>query len=146
MIDYVCYCATKIITTQLCKQVYNYMSWPVVLAHHSRTTVLEGKTIVQTLRKTTVQTLVQAGLDIMPVPYRKDCKICKHRNHFRSTKCKVCKSPLSHSPGRPTDTTASEGYKVGRKGLPVKVIMWAERVVGPLALLPVNVLCLLLYA
>ena len=53
-------------------------------------------------------------------------------NHFRSTKCKVCKSPLSHSPGRstgttasegydvsqgrPTGTTASEGYKVGRKG------------------------------
>ena len=52
----------------------------------------------------------------MPVLYRKDCKICKHRNHFKSTKCKVCKSPLSHSPGRPTGSTASEGYKVGRKG------------------------------
>ena len=54
--DYVCYCATKIITTQLCKQVY--MSWPVVLAspeiaRHSRTTVV-GKTIVQTLGKNTV--------------------------------------------------------------------------------------------
>ena len=54
--DYVCYCATKIITAKLCKQVY--MSWPVVLAsettHHSRTTILYGKTIVQTLGKTTV--------------------------------------------------------------------------------------------
>ena len=37
------------------------MSWPVVLAYpesaqHSITTVLEGKTIAQTLGKTTVQT------------------------------------------------------------------------------------------
>ena len=48
----------------------------------------------------------------MSVLYRKDCKICKHRNHFRSTKCKLCKSSLTHSPGRPTGTTASEGSDV----------------------------------
>ena len=47
------YCATKNITTQLCKQ--GYMSWPVVLAspemaHHSTL----GNTSVQTLAKTTV--------------------------------------------------------------------------------------------
>ena len=48
----------------------------------------------------------------MSVLYRKDCKICKHRNHFRSTKCKLCKSSLTHSPGRPTATTASEGSDV----------------------------------
>ena len=51
---------------------------------------------------------------IMPVLYRKECKICKHMNHFRSTKCIVCKSPLSHSPGRPSGTTASECYDVSQ--------------------------------
>ena len=85
---------------------------------------------MQTLRKTTVQTLVQAGLDIMPVPYRKDCKICKHRNHFRSTVNHLLAillvGPLTLLPVKvtrlaervvgPLALTASEGYNVGRKG------------------------------
>ena len=68
--DYVCYCATQLITTQLCKQVY--MSWPVVLAspeiaRHSRTTVV-GKTIVQTLGKTIVAKW-QTGRATLIEPY-----------------------------------------------------------------------------
>ena len=44
--------------------------------------------------------------------YRKKCKACQH-NHFNSKKCKRCGDVLDiHSPGRPRETTASEGYGV----------------------------------
>ena len=56
---------------------------------------------------------VQAGLEL-------SCQYCTEKiarfastgTNFRSTRGKVCKSPLSHYSG----TTASEGYRVGRKG------------------------------
>ena len=54
-----------------------------------------------------------AFLASMPGLYRKKCKACQHDNHFNSKKCKRRGGALDiQSPGRPSGTTASEGYGV----------------------------------
>ena len=48
-----------------------------------------------------------------PGLYRRKCKAYQDDNHFNSKECKRCGGTLDiQSPGRPRETTASEGYGV----------------------------------
>ena len=48
-----------------------------------------------------------------PGLHRKKCKACQDDNHCNSKECKRCGGAFDiQSPGRPSGTTASEGYGV----------------------------------